>query len=136
MTLRRLLRWLRSPFRPSPVDVRSYEELRHVHERRFPASDPERFVRLWCEVADLCGVLPLEMHEDDRPEELFPPDRVLGLVEPNVALEEISALIMAESRGRPPPKTRPNTVGEVLDYLLGTSAAGGGGRWVPPNSTK
>jgi len=85
-------------------------------------------VRLWCEIAHLCGVSPLEMHENNPPEELCPPHRVLGLVEPNAVLEEISALIMAESRGRPAPKTRPNTVGDVLDYLLGTSAAGGGGR--------
>ncbi len=122
--LHRIIGWLTWSFRPSAIEVLSYAELRNIHERRFQGTDPERFVRLWCEIAGLCGVSPMEMHENDRPEELCPPHRVLGLVEPNAALEEISALIMAESRDRPLPASRPSTVGDVLDYLLGTSAGG------------
>lgn len=121
MTVRSTLHRLTSILSRTSTDVRSYAELRHIHERRFQGTDSERFVRLWCEIAHLCRVSPLELHEGDRIDVLCPPGRFLGLVLPHEALEEVTALIIAESRGRPPPRSRPSTVGEVLDYLLESS---------------
>jgi hypothetical protein len=133
MTVRSILQRLTSLLSRSPIDVRSYAELKHIHRRRFHGTDPERFARLWCAVAHRCRVSPLEMNETSRVDELCPPRRFLGLVVPDQALEEVTALVIAESRGRPPPRSRPSTVADVLDYLLGTSSGAGVEK---PNATK
>ena len=118
--LRRLWATVWSPFKSRPVDVRAYDELRHIHERRFAGSDAERFVRLWCEIASLCDVSPLDMHENERLGELCPQSRWLGFVHPSARQENLEALVLMESRHLPPPTVPPTTVGDVLDYLLGT----------------
>jgi hypothetical protein len=100
--------------------------LRDIHQRRFAGSDAERFTRLWCEVAAICNVSPLEMHEDKRVVDLCPPWRLLGLTEPSPRLENLEALIMEESKDRPPPESTMWTVGEVLDYLLESSTGPAG----------
>jgi hypothetical protein len=118
--LKRLWAAVRSPFVSRPVDVRSYDELKHIHERRFVGSDAERFRRLWCEIASLCEVSPLEMHENDRLGDRCPQSRWLRLVHPGARQENLEALVLMESRHLPPPTVLATTIGDVLDYLLGT----------------
>lgn len=113
--IRRMLTRLRS--RQAAAEA-SYEELRHIHQRRFAKTDPERFVRLWCEIADICEVSPRSLHENSNLADLCPPFRLLGLVEPSSRNEALEALVMAETRGKAPPARRPTTVGEMLDYML------------------
>lgn len=96
-----------------------YEDLRHIHLRRFPDTDRARFARLWCELSALCDVRPLELHEDNRLLDLNP--RVQGRwfgSEAHPRLENIEELVTVESAERPYPKAPLETVGDVLDYLL------------------
>jgi hypothetical protein len=104
-----------------PLELRAYEELRGIHERRFPSTDPTRFTRLWCHVAALCNVPPLEMNENQRLVDLNPGEWSLGLDE-HPRLENLSAFIVMESRHRPLPRPVFTTVGDVLDYLLLTES--------------
>jgi hypothetical protein len=92
--------------------------LSSVHSRLFPASERSRFELLWCEIADICEVHPTALCEDmdigalasDRKDWIFAPSR----------MEELEHLILIESEGRPPPRERPATIGDILEYLLGS----------------
>lgn len=99
--------------RPVPVDA---ELLDAVHARRFSGSDKARLGRLWAEIAHVFDIAPAELHEDDRIDERCPPPR-WGICF-NERIENLSAMIHQESRGRPPWVSPPVTVGDVLDYLL------------------
>lgn len=82
--------------------------------RRFADADRVEFARLWCEIATICDVDPLKLHEDDSLRELCPEP----LLTFDLKLQELEALVIQESRELPPPRRRPNTVGEIIDYLL------------------
>lgn len=113
------LKGLQTYWHGRPLDRRPYAALRHIHLRRFPSADPDRFTRLWCEIAALCDRAPLEMHEEDRLLDLNPrPSRWSLDFGGHPRLENLYALIVNESRGRRAPKPQFETIGEVLDYLL------------------
>lgn len=90
--------------------------LSDVYERRFPGTDKARFELLWCEVAEICGVAPDTLHEDDTVANRCPPPK--GWLSSDTRLDDLEYIIVTESRGRPPWKRRPETIGEILDYLL------------------
>ncbi len=91
------------------------EQLEALRARRFPTAAPDRFAVLWSEVAKICGVDPLQLHEDDPISTLCPSQGALDL---NLRIMELEALVAAESKQMPPPATRPQTVGDVIDYLI------------------
>jgi hypothetical protein len=91
-----------------PADFAS---VAHIHARAFPGSDPDRFLQLWCEVAQILGKSPAELHESDvlttRPaRELFLDD----------TMEDLVTLALRNSRGTP--KGKVETVGQLLAFLL------------------
>lgn len=92
------------------------EYLNAVHGRRFPGTDKERFDLLWCEVAEVCRVTPGELHEDDKIADRCPPSN--SLFSSDTRLDDLEYTIITESRHVAPPKRRPETIGQVLDYLL------------------
>jgi hypothetical protein len=90
--------------------------LESVYRRRFPKAERARFELLWCEVAEVCRVVPDALHEDDKIADRCPAPR--GWLSTDTRLDDLEYLVMTESRGMPPPKLRPETIGQVLDYLL------------------
>jgi hypothetical protein len=113
--LSRLKEWF-GPLRRHPVERRPYEDLKHIHLRRFATADATRFTRLWCEIAAICNVPPLGLHEEDRISDLFPKEGTL--VWPSHRFEELEFLIVDERRERTPAGPDLNMVGELLDHLL------------------
>lgn len=97
-----------------PVIAQYAKTLDDIYRRRFEGSDKERFEFLWCEIAEVCRVRPDELHEDDQISDRCPSGQG-SLLSP---LEDLSFVIMSESQALPPPRTKPKTIGEVLDYLL------------------
>ena len=87
-----------------------------VHTRRFAGTDKRRFEHLWCEIAEVCKVKPDTLHEDDKIVDRCPPPR--SWLSSDTRLDDLEYVIMSESRKSPPPKQRPETIGQVLDYLL------------------
>ena len=87
-----------------------------VHSRRFPAADKVRFELLWCEIAEVCRVTPAELHEDDKIADRCPPSK--SILSSDTRLEDLEYIVVTESRNMAPPKQSPETIGEVLDYLL------------------
>lgn len=116
--LKEIVGKLRLVFCPSPTVLVPYEQLKEIHERRFAGTDSGRFVRIWCELADICKVSPTELHEDNQLEELCPPFRCWKLVDESAQQEALWEFVWLESRHLPPPKSPLNTVGDVVDYLL------------------
>jgi hypothetical protein len=107
------------------------DKLWMLFRRCYPAVNAERFMVLWCELAELCGVSPEELSENDLIAERYSHRRG-GLLRTS-AMEDIEQLILTESRGQPPPHRIPETVRDVLDYLLlGEPTSAGGAR--PPDS--
>lgn len=100
--------------RPS-FDAVTADQLQELLSRRFPSVDRERFAQLWSEIANICGVDPLVMHEDDEIQRLCPSNGVLDL---NLKVMELEALVMANSKHLAPPARRPQTIGDIVDYLL------------------
>ena len=115
MALRRVKAWLFGAERPKFPDA-APEQLEPLRTRRFPTAAPDRLARLWSEIARICGVDPLQLHEDDRITKLCPGQGALDL---NLKIMELEALVAAESKHMPPPATRPQTVGDIIDYLIG-----------------
>jgi len=96
-----------------PVIARYANVLDGIYRRRFEGADKERFEFLWCEIAEVCRVLPDELHEDDQISVRCPS----GEGSLTSRLEDLAFVIMSESRDLPPPKKQ-ETIGDVLDYLL------------------
>lgn len=113
--LSRLKEWV-GPLRRRPVERRPYEDLEHIHLRRFAKADAARFTRLWCEIAAISKVPPLELNAADRISDLFPKQGTL--VWPSYRFEELEFLVVDERRERAPAGPDLDTVGEVLDHLL------------------
>jgi hypothetical protein len=59
-------------------------------------------------------VRPHELHEDDQVSDRCPS----GEGSLSSRLEDLAFVIMSESRDVPPPRKQPETIGQVLDYLL------------------
>ena len=112
-------RWLEK-FSFLPVDLRSYEDLKHIHQRRFALADKDRFARLWCEIAARCSASATGMSEDSRVDELL--SRKRHLIWPSLQLDELHDFILEESRSLEAPWPKMHTVADVLDYLLFTDA--------------
>jgi hypothetical protein len=91
------------------------EALEFIRAGRFANAAPERFAAIWSEIANICGVDPLQMREEDELRVLCPTRRLTDL---NLKMMELEALVAAESRGMPPPAIQPQTVGDILDYLM------------------
>lgn len=87
-----------------------------VYRRRFPGTNKVRFELLWCEIAEVCRVTPGELHEDDKIADRCPPSN--DLFSSDNRLDDLEYIILTESRNAAPPKQRPETIGQVLDYLL------------------
>jgi hypothetical protein len=94
-----------------------------IYRRRFRGTNKARFEFLWLEVAEVCRVRPEELHEDDRISDRCPGRQ--GWLSSDTRLDDLEFVIMSESRETPPPRTKPQTIGEVLDYLLQTNVEGG-----------
>lgn len=114
MALAKLRDWVIGPRRPKFAPA-TPDQLQELLSRRFRTVDRERFAALWSEIANICGVDPLVMHEDDEIQRLCPTKGVLDL---NLKMMELEALVMAESKHLRPPAHRPQTVGDIIDYLL------------------
>lgn len=99
-----------------PRAIRRVDEhaLETIRARRFAIADKEEFARIWCEIATICDVDPLKLHEDNLLRELCP-ESPLSF---NLRMQELEALVLQETKERRPPRSRPNTVGEVIDYVL------------------
>jgi hypothetical protein len=97
-------------------DAMAFEVLSPVYERRFPGTDPERFVRLWCSLARMCGVSPTELHEDQLFRDLSPLDSRWSNL--NTRMDDIEEFADAESGGQDVPE-RIDSVGTMMDWLLG-----------------
>jgi hypothetical protein len=97
-----------------PVIAQYAKTLDDVYRRGFEGTDKERFEFLWCEIAEVCRVRPDEVHEHDLVSERCPS----GEGSLSSRLEDLAFVIMSESRDLPPPKKQPETIGDVLDYLL------------------
>ncbi len=95
--------------------IAKWQEVEPIWLRRFSATDRETFVRIWSEIASICGVDPSALHENDSLKTLCEVGRWPVFSGKMQALE---ALVLAESKELPPPVVQPNTVGEVVDYLL------------------
>ena len=96
--------------------ARHSEFLDRLRRRRFPEADAERFARLWCEMAEVCGLSPDDLHEDLELASLrSAPGSWLSFDD---RLEDLNYLILVESRELAPPRPKPTTIGGVLDYLL------------------
>jgi hypothetical protein len=65
--------------------------------------------------ANICSVAPLAMHEDDEIQRLCPTNGALNM---NLKMMELEALVMAQSKHLAPPVRRPQTMGDIIDYLL------------------
>lgn len=122
MALAKLRAWLTGPRRPK-FDAATPDQLQELRSRRFRSVDPERFAALWSEIANICGVHPLVMHADDEIQRLCPTEGVLDL---NLKMMELEALVMAESKHLAPPVRRPQTIGDIIDYLLENEADNAG----------
>jgi hypothetical protein len=107
-------RWWRTACGPRTIRHADQEELEAIRARRFADADRGEFARLWCEIATICDVDPLKLHEDDLLRDLCPEP----LLTFNLKIQELEALVMQETQDLPPPRSRPNTVGEVVDYVL------------------
>jgi hypothetical protein len=92
------------------------EFLDNVYRRRFRGTDKARFDFLWCEIAEVSRVRPDLLHEDDLISDRCPGQQ--SWLSSDTRLDDLEYVIMTESQGRPPPKRRPQTIGDVLDYLL------------------
>ncbi|HEY0466314.1 MAG TPA: hypothetical protein VGC79_19020 [Polyangiaceae bacterium] len=90
--------------------------LNALHQRRFASTDKERFMLLWCEIAEICGLAPNELRENAEIASLRSTPR--SWLSYDDRLEDLDYLIISESRDLPPPRPKPRTIGEVLDYLL------------------
>jgi hypothetical protein len=96
--------------------ARHSEFLEKLRMRRFPESDAERFALLWCEMAEVCGLSPVDLREDLELASLrSAPRSWLSLSD---RLEDLNYLVLVESRELAPPRPKPTTIGGVLDYLL------------------
>lgn len=108
----RLSKWFRSKKEPTSESP-SMEELDEIYRRRFAGANRERFNRLWREIAQICEVSPLQLHEDDELLKLCPQPRWSPV---NDKLDEVIYVMMRERSGTPTGKLR--TVGELLDWIL------------------
>lgn len=95
--------------------VAEWRELEPIWRRRFRGTDQQAFLRIWCEVASICGVDPSELHEEDSLAKLCGAGRTPVFSGKMQALE---ALTLIESKDLPAPKAKPHTVGDLMDYLL------------------
>lgn len=114
MALAKLRDLLKGARRPR-FDAATPDQLQELLSRRFPSVDRERFAKLWSEIANICGVDPLVMHEDDEIQRLCPTN---GALDMNLKMMELEALVMAQSKHLAPPVGRPQTIGDIIDYLL------------------
>jgi hypothetical protein len=99
-----------------PTIAQNAKTLDDIYRRRFGGKDKERFEFLWCEIAEVCRVRPDELHEDDQISDRCPGRQ--SWLSSDTRLDDLEFVIMSESQGVPPPRTKPKTIGEVLDYLL------------------
>jgi hypothetical protein len=106
--------------RRSNFEAVTADQLQELLSRRFPSVDRERFAQLWSEIANICGVDPLVMHEDDEIQRLCPSN---GALDMNLKMMELEALVMAQSKHLEPPVRRPQTIGDIIDYLLANDVA-------------
>jgi len=111
----RFKNWLFGVDRPR-FPAATPDQLEGLRARRFSHATPERFAALWCEIANICGVDPLRLNESDEIAELCPSQGALDL---NLRIMELEALVAMESKGMPPPAIRPQTIGDIIDYLTG-----------------
>ena len=93
----------------------SLESLAPIYERRFKRGDPERFRLIWCTLANLCGVDPLCLREDDVLVELCPPPSRWTSM--NERMEDIEEFALRQSAGREILGDL-RTVGAMVDWLL------------------
>lgn len=103
-------------FRKRPSDdlnAASFAQLKPILERRFAGAEPNAFVRLWGEMARICGVDPLDLHEDDELMNLCPPPEWSHI---NDKMDSLVYLAMRERRGSPSVPLR--TVGDLMDWML------------------
>jgi hypothetical protein len=90
--------------------------LEALHRRRFPDTDKDRFMSLWCEIAEICRLSPDALHEDLKIASLRSVST--SWLSSDNRLENLNHLVLIESRDLPPPRPKPATIGGVLDYLL------------------
>ena len=102
--------------RQAPSVVAHMAYLDALHRRRFPDTDKDRFMSLWCEIAEICRLSPDALHEDLKIASLRPVST--SWLNSDNTLENINHLFLIESRDLPPPRPKPTTIGGVLDYLL------------------
>ena len=95
----------------------SFAQLQPILERRFAGAEPNAFMRLWTETARICGVDPLELHEDNELLKLCPPPRWSHI---NDKMDGLVDLAMRERRGSPSGLLR--TVGDLMDWMLSRTA--------------
>jgi hypothetical protein len=117
-----MLTWVRSYFvgrrreRTRSTIESNVTHLEAVYQRRFNDSDRDRFMRLWCEIAEVLEVPVDVLHEDAEIKEYF--SSVRGRWWRTSRQDDLEYLIMAESRRQPPPSHELKTIADVLDYLL------------------
>jgi hypothetical protein len=90
--------------------------LAKVYLRSFQDRDERRFKFLWCEIAEACHVAVDELHENDAISTLCPGKQ--GWLSRDHRLDDLEYIILRDSRGRPPPAQPPQTIGDVIRYLL------------------
>ena len=90
-----------------------------LHQRRFSNADRARFMLLWCDIAEICDLPPNALSEDFEIASLRKPPKSWLTLDDKV--DDLDYLILTESRGLPPPRSKPKTIGGVLDYLLQAS---------------
>ena len=113
----RLLRSLLKPLQKREPATRApdlIDQLEPIRAARFPGTAPDRFAVLWCAVAEIIGVDVLTMRAEDCVIDLCPNSRWLGF---NARIENLEALVLDESRNRPPPLKKMETIGDIIDYL-------------------
>jgi hypothetical protein len=100
---------------------RHASHLESIHDCQFADSDRERFMLLWCEMAEVFRVSVHGLSADTELRSLLSAKKTRWW-EPSCQ-DDLEYLIAMESRGRPPPEAELRTVGDVLAYLLPSNAS-------------
>lgn len=88
--------------------------LEQIRAASFPDAEEDRFATLWCAVAEIIDIDPLKMRAEDRVIDLCPNSRWPSI---NGKIQNLEALVLAESRDCPPPPKTMVTIGDIIDYL-------------------